>query len=208
MFESIAAEALEWLILAPAAVCFVGSFVGGTAVILILATLGGSGGVPWWPILAGAVLGNYLSDICWFALARSRLGNRLKSNPWLQARIESLSVLWGRFRKREWLMFVAVKFAYGLRIAKVLILGASNYGWGRFLKLDGLAEIVINAAAVGSGWMLGKGASVYLNLFENTGLLVTVVVGAFGVFNLVRWLLNRRLLSKMSSGTTNGPTNN
>lgn len=200
MFESTAAEALEWLILAPAAVCFVGSFVGGTAVILILATLGGSAGIPWWPILAGAALGNYASDICWFALARSRLGNRVNSNPWIQARIESLAILWDRYRKREWLMFVAVKFAYGLRIAQVLILGSSKYGWGRFLKLDGLAVLVINVAAAGSGWMLGKGVSVYLDLLENTVLLVTVIVGAFGVYNLVRWFLNRRLLNKSSDG--------
>ncbi len=129
MFENTTAEALEWLILAPAAACFVGSFVGGTAVILILATLGGSAGIPWGPILAGAALGNYASDICWFALARSRLGDGVNSHPWFQTRIESLAILWGRYRKREWLMFVAVKFAYGLRIAQVLILGASKYGW-------------------------------------------------------------------------------
>lgn len=199
MFEEFAAEALGWLVLAPAVVCFVGSFVGGTAVILVLATLGGSAGIPWWPMLAGAALGNYASDIGWFALARSRVGERVRSNPWFQARIDRFAALWGGYRKREWLMFVAVKFAYGLRIAQILILGASKYAWGRFLRLDGLAVIVINMTAVGSGWMLGKGVSIYMDLFENTGMLVTVIAGAFGLYSLVRWLLNRRLLEKPPS---------
>lgn len=199
MLEDFAAEALGWLILAPAAVCFAGSFVGGTAVILVLATLAGSAGIAWWPILAGAALGNYASDICWFALARSRVGERVRSNSWFQARIDRLAALWGAYRRREWLMFVAVKFAYGLRIAQILILGASKYSWGRFLKFDGLAVIVINLAAVGSGWMLGKGVSVYVDLFENMGVLVTVLAGAFGVYSLARWILNRRLLRKSSS---------
>lgn len=199
MFESIAAEALEWLIVAPFAACFVGSFVGGTAVILVLATLGGSAGIPWWPILAGAALGNYASDICWFALARSRLGGRVRSNPWIAARVQRIAALWANYGRRDWLVFVAVKFAYGLRIAHILILGASHYAWNRFLKLDGLAVIVINLAAVLSGWMLGKGVSLYMDLFENLGMLVTVIAAAFVLYSILRWLLNRRLLNNSSS---------
>ncbi|MFQ6007107.1 MAG: hypothetical protein ACE5OQ_16580, partial [Woeseia sp.] len=84
---------MNWLLVAPISVCFAGSFIGGTAVILILASFGGSAGIPWWPILVGAFLGNYASDIGWFALARSRLANWLRTSRLFKEQSEQVSRL-------------------------------------------------------------------------------------------------------------------
>ncbi|MFQ5548756.1 MAG: DedA family protein [Woeseia sp.] len=196
MYESITNHLLNWLLAAPILVCSAGSFIGGTAVILILAAFGGSAGIPWWPILVGAFLGNYASDIGWFALARSRLANRLRTSRLFKEQSEQVSRLRDNYRKRDWLFFVAIKFAYGLRIAQILLFGAAHYAWHRFLKLDGVAVLVINGAAVMAGWMFGRGVTRYLDLFENTGTLMSAVAVLIIAYFALKWLINRYMLRK------------
>lgn len=191
-----AAYLLEWLRIAPTLVCFIGSFVGGTVVILVLATVGGSAGMPLWPILLGAFLGNYASDIGWFVLARSRLTDRLRANPRYAAQRDRIDALRDNYRKRDWLFFVAIKFAYGLRIAQILLLGAAHYAWQRFLQLDAVAVLVINTFAVFAGWTFGRGITRYLDLFENTGTIVSAIALLMIVYFAARWLINRYMLRK------------
>ena len=111
-------------------------------------------------------------------------------------RDEQIIRLRGNYRKRDALFFIAIKFAYGLRIAQILLLGAAHYAWGRFLKLDGIAVLVINAAAVLAGWTFGRGATQYLDWFENTGTIVTAIAAVLLVFFALRWLVNRYMLRK------------
>ena len=196
MFESAANQLVEWLLVAPVLVCFAGSFIGGTVVILVFATFGGSADVPWWWLLAGAFLGNYASDVGWFALARSRVADRIRDGAHFAAQRERIRRLNENTRKRDWLLFVAIKFAYGLRIAQILLLGAVHYPWARFLKLDGFAVLVINTTAVLSGWMVGRGVTRYLDWFENTGRLVSAIALLVAVYFAGRWAVNRYMLKR------------
>ena len=196
MFETIATQVTDWLLVAPILLCFAGAFIGGTVVILVFATFAGSAEIAWWPILTGAFLGNYASDIGWFALARSRLSDRIRNSRYFTERDEQIIRLRSNYRKRDALFFIAIKFAYGLRIAQILLLGAAHYAWSRFLKLDGLAVLVINTTAVLAGWMFGRGATRYLDWFENTGTIVTAIAAVLLVFFALRWLVNRYMLRK------------
>jgi membrane protein DedA with SNARE-associated domain len=196
MIESFAGLLVEWLILAPVLVTFLGSFVGGTVVTLIFATFAGSSDLAWWPLLLGASLGNYASDIGWFGLARSPMADRVRASRHFDERGDQINRLRSDYRKRDWLFFVAIKFAYGLRIAQILILGAAHYPWRRFLQLDAVAVAVINCAAVLSGWTFGRGVTRYLDLFENTGTIVSGLAAAILVFVAARWLINRYMLRK------------
>lgn len=196
MFESVAEQVADWLLVAPILLCFAGSFVGGTIVTIVFATFAGSADVAWWPILTGAFLGNYASDAGWFALARSRLADRIRNGKHFRARGRDIERLRGDFRKRDVLFFVAIKFAYGLRIAQILLLGAAHYPWRRFLRLDGLAVAVVNAAAVAAGWTFGQGATRFLDLFESTGRLVTAIAVVLLVFFALRGLISRYMLRK------------
>ncbi len=196
MFESIANHLANWLLVAPILVCFAGSFIGGTVVTLIFATFAGTAGIPWWPVLVGAFLGNYASDVGWFALARSRLANRLRQSRHFQDQSKQISRLRDDYRKRDWLFFIAIKFAYGLRIAQILLLGAAHYAWRRFLKLDGVAVLVINGAAVIAGWMFGRGVTRYLDLFENTGTFISMIAVLIIAYFAGKWLINRYMLAK------------
>jgi membrane protein DedA with SNARE-associated domain len=196
MIESFAGILVGWLTLAPVLVCFVGSFVGGTVVTLVLATFAGSSDLPWWPVILGAFLGNYASDIGWFGLARSRLADRVRASRHFADRGDEIERLRNSYRKRDWLFFIAIKFAYGLRIAQILILGAAHYPWRRFLQLDAAAVAVINSAAVLSGWAFGRGATRYMDLFENTGTIISALAAALLVFVTARWLINRYMLRK------------
>jgi len=196
MFESLAGQVTGWLLVAPIAVSFAGSFVGGTVVILVFATFAGSAGLPWWPLLVGAFLGNFASDIGWFALARSRLSDRIRNSRHFAERDEQISRLRNDYRKRDALFFITIKFAYGLRIAQILLLGAAHYAWRRFLAFDGIAVIAINTAAILAGWMFGRGVTHYLDWFENTGRIVSLAVFVLIVFFALRWLFNRHMLRK------------
>lgn len=196
MFESIANHLANWLLVAPILVCFAGSFIGGTVVTLIFATFAGTAGIPWWPVLVGAFLGNYASDVGWFALARSRLANRLRQSQHFQDQSKQISRLRDDYRKRDWLFFIAIKFAYGLRIAQILLLGAAHYAWRRFLKLDGVAVLVINGAAVIAGWMFGRGVTRYLDLFENTGTFISMIAVLIIAYFAGKLLINRYMLPK------------
>jgi membrane protein DedA with SNARE-associated domain len=186
----------QWLVIAPILVSFAGSFLGGTVVMIVLAAFAGSTGMPWWPILAGACLGNIASDACWFALARSRLADRIRESAHVQARIGRITRLRDVHRRRDVLFFIAIKFAYGLRIAQILVLGAVHYPWQRFLRLDGVAVAVINLAAVMAGWSFGRGATRYLDLFKGTGRVVSAVSVALLVFLALRGLVNRYVLRR------------
>lgn len=196
MFESIANNLANWLLVAPILVCFAGSFIGGTVITLIFATFAGTAGIPWWPVLVGAFLGNYASDVGWFVLARSRLANRLRQSRHFQDQSKQINRLRDDYRKRDWLFFIAIKFAYGLRIAQILLLGAAHYAWRRFLKLDGVAVLVINGAAVIAGWMFGRGVTRYLDLFENTGTFISMIAVLIIAYFAGKWLINRYMLAK------------
>ncbi len=196
MFESIANHLANWLLVAPILVCFAGSFIGGTVVTLIFATFAGTAGIPWWPVLVGAFLGNYASDVGWFALARSRLANGLRQSRHFQNQSKQIGRLRDDYRKRDWLFFIAIKFAYGLRIAQILLLGAAHYAWRRFLKLDGVAVLVINGAAVIAGWMFGRGVTRYLNLFENTGTFISMIAVLIIAYFAGKWLIHRSMFPK------------
>ncbi len=196
MFELISNHLANWLLVAPILVCFAGSFIGGTVVTLIFATFAGTAGIPWWPVLVGAFLGNYASDVGWFVLARSRLANRLRQSRHFQDQSKQISRLCDDYRKRDWLFFIVIKFAYGLRIAQILLLGAAHYAWRRFLKMDGVAVLVINSAAVIAGWMFGRGVTRYLNLFENTGTFISMIAVLIIAYFAGRLLINRYMLRK------------
>lgn len=194
MIETLTSHLVEWLLVAPVLVCFAGSFIGGTVVILVIATFAGSADVPWWWLLAGAFLGNFASDIGWFALARSRVADRIRDSGHFAAHRERTQRLNEITRKRDWLLFIAIKFAYGLRIAQILLLGAVHYPWPRFLKLDGFAVLVINTTAVLSGWMVGRGVTRYFDWFENTGRLISAIALLVAVYFACRWAINRYML--------------
>lgn len=194
MIETLTSHLIAWLVVAPVLVCFAGSFIGGTVVILVFATFAGSADVPWWWLLIGAFLGNFASDIGWFALARSRLADRIRDSAFFAARRDRTQRLNQTARRRDWLFFIAIKFAYGLRVAQILLLGTVHFPWSRFLKLDGLAVLVINTAAVLSGWMVGRGVTRYLGWFEHTGRLISAIALLVAVYFAGRWAINRYML--------------
>lgn len=186
----------QWLVIAPIAISFAASFIGGTMVVIVLSAFAGTAGVPWWPVLAGAFLGNLASDAGWFALARSRLADRIRDSDQFRAREQQITRLRGHHRRRDVFLFIAIKFAYGLRIAQILVLGAVHYPWRRFLGLDAVAVGVINAAAVAAGWSFGRGATQYLELFRGTGRVVSAAAVALLVFLVLRALVSRFVLRK------------
>lgn len=196
MLESLANQVVGWLHVAPFLVCFLGAFIAGTVVTLVFATFAGSAGIPWWPLLLGAFLGNYLKDTALFGLARSRLADGLRRSQHFEAQRERIEALRNNYRKRDLLFFVAIKFAYGLRMIKLLLLGAAHYPWRRFLPLNGIAVLIINAATVVSGWMFGRGVTRYIDMFENAGTFISTFAFLLIAWFAGKWLINRYMLRK------------
>jgi membrane protein DedA with SNARE-associated domain len=196
VLETLANQLVQWLLVAPFLVCFLGAFIAGTVVTLVFATFAGSAGVPWLPLLLGAFLGNYTKDSGIFALARSDLTGWVRRSRHYEEQRERLDALRDNYRKRDVVFFIALKFAYGLRIMKLLLLGAAHYPWGRFLWNNAFAVLAINATAVLAGWMFGRGATRYLDLFENAGTIISTVIFVVLAFLGGKWLISRYMLSK------------
>ncbi len=77
-----------------------------------------------------------------------------------------------------------------------MLLGAAHYPWDRFLRFDAIAVLVINATAVLSGWMFGRGVTRYLDMFENAGTIISTVAFLVLAFLAGKWLISRYMLSK------------
>jgi membrane protein DedA with SNARE-associated domain len=196
MLEAFANQLVEWLHVAPILICFAGAFIGGTVVMLVIATFAGSAGIPWGPLLFGAFLGNYLWDSSLFAGARSRLADGLRSSRHFEEQNERIKALRNNYRKRDVLFFIAIKFAYGMRTAQLLLLGAAHYPWRRFLVFDAVAVLIINATAILAGWMFGRGVTRYLDLFENAGTFISTFFFVLIAWFAAKWLISRYMLGR------------
>ncbi len=86
-------------------------------------------------------------------------------------------------------MVLGVRFAYGLRIAGPLLIGASAMPAWRFTVLNALGALLWAAVVGGAGWVFGEAAQQLLGRvqhLEDWLLLVVLLAGA------VVWLLRHR----------------
>jgi membrane protein DedA with SNARE-associated domain len=187
---------IKWLSTYSEAVCFLGAFFAGTGFVIFLATLAGQNVISPLTLLCYAFLGNFLSDLIWFYLGRSILFKKVSSMKMLVEAKNQTAAFMARMESRGYLVFIFIKFVYGIRIAAILYFGSIRYQWSKFFKYNALGVFIINLVALGVGWSAGKGLTIFVSIFENFMLATVILLGIAVLLTLVRAAVAKGLLKR------------
>lgn len=173
-----------------------GSILEGETVLLLAGAAAHMGllTLPW--IIAVAAVSAFVGDNVFFLLGR-RLGPRLTQRyPRFAAvipRIDRLVERWG------WGAVVVLRFAYGLRAAGPLALGATRMPLWEFAAANALGAALWAALIASLGFAAGRTVEPLLARIVHAEkvLLVLIVVLAVAAVALRHWL-KRRLAARTS----------
>ncbi|MBT3181794.1 MAG: hypothetical protein HN337_04700 [Deltaproteobacteria bacterium] len=178
---------------------FLGAFLGGTSVTLFLAVLAGQGQLPPSELAIGAALGNLSSDFLWFMVGKSKRMLKWTSKGRFQRGYERVQRLAEVHKQQDLAIFILVKFLYGLRVITIIFFGRMRYSLKRFIVLDTAAVLIITASVIAAGWAAGKGASIFLDIFDGIRLAFTATVVGWLLFMVVRKLVRHYFLPEESN---------
>ena len=138
-------------------------------------------------VVAVAFVGAVIGDQVFFWIGR-RFGTALVARwPQLQRRAQRVV---GLLRRHHAWVIVGVRFAYGLRIAGPIVIGASAVPIRRFLLFNALGAAIWAPLVSGTGYVFG-GAAAWLiermGVLEAAGLLLALIAGA-----ALTWMKHRR----------------
>jgi membrane protein DedA with SNARE-associated domain len=155
---------------------FAGCLLEGETVLLLAGYAAHRGYLDFADVLGVAILGAVLGDQGWFLLGR-RSGNRLIARrPWLDGKVRRALRLIERHPVK---ILLAMRFAWGLRIALPLAVGMSRVPWRRFLLLNLLSALLWAPLVAGAGYLFGALLArhvVGLHRVEHWGMLAVVML--------------------------------
>ena len=159
-----------------------GSLLEGETVLLLAGFAAHRGQLnPLWVLVVASVAA-FVGDQCFFWLGRRHGPRVLALRPaWAgqAARVDALLQRWG-----GWLV-VGIRFAYGLRMAGPVMMGASAMPALRFVAFNALGAVIWAIVIGGLGWVLGGAAEALLGKVQH----------------LEAWLLGALLLLALTVAT-------
>ncbi len=115
--------------------------------------------------------------------------NFLRDHPKFKDRIDRFN---RKHSPQHAFYFVGIKFIYGIRILAIISLGVVRYTTHRFLIYDSIAVAIINFFICYAGWMYAAGVSHYIQAFDYTVQVMTLLF-----FGLLGFLGLRKLGQKL-----------
>lgn len=171
--------------------------IGGEEVIISLVFLSAMGLFPLWWILVFVTLGEFISDLTIFSLAKLKFFHRFK-------RIERLTRLYEKADKfiikiskeSTFLTILYSKFIYGTRIFTLVYLSSKKVQWKKFILSDFLVFIVWMSIVVAVGWFAGSSIKKLTSTFKNIEFTLLLLL-VFIIFIIVikKWI-QKKLLKK------------
>ena len=137
-------------------------------------------------VLAVATVMAMVGDHLYFWLGRWRGAQLLARRPKLAAKAERVHVLLDRWHAP---LIIGLRFAYGLRIAGPLFIGASPLPAWRFTLYNGIGAVIWAVLVGGLGWVCGATAQALLGELQRYQMVAVGVVLGTG---LLLWLWRRR----------------
>jgi membrane protein DedA with SNARE-associated domain len=129
-----------------------GSLLEGETVLLLAGYAAHQGYLDFAEVVAVAALGAMIGDQVWFVLGR-RQGNRLiERRPWLGDRVRRALVL---IERHALAILIAMRFAWGLRIALPVAVGMSSVPWRRYVLLNLFSALLWAPLVAGVGYVFG-----------------------------------------------------
>jgi membrane protein DedA with SNARE-associated domain len=158
---------------------FAGSLLEGETVLLLAGYAAHQGYLDFAVVIAVASLGAVIGDQMWFVLGRFQ-GNRLiERRPWLDHEVRRALAL---IERHSVVILLAMRFAWGLRIALPVAVGMSHVPWRRFLPLNLLSALLWAPLVAGVGYVFGALLARHiegLHRVEHWGMLAVVMLALF-----------------------------
>jgi len=171
-----------------------GAILEGETVLLLAGAAVHMGllALPW--VIAVAAVAAFVGDNVFFLLGR-RYGSRLtRRYPRLAAampRVNALVARWG------WFAVVVLRFAYGLRTAGPLALGAARMSFATFATANALGAALWAALIASLGYAAGQAVEPLLARIVSAEKVLLVLVAVLAVVGgTLRWWLKRRLSTR------------
>ena len=163
----------------------IGCMVEGEIVLVLAALAAHRGYLNPAAVVAIAMASAFVSNQFFFWLGRRRGTALLERWPVLATHATKIGKLMERHAS---LAAFAVRFAYGMRVAGPMLIGASSIRPLRFVVLNALSAIAWALLVGGAGWLFGEAAQ---EMFGNLAHVEGWLFGALLVV-LVAWRLLRR----------------
>ena len=169
-----------------------GALLEGETVLALAGLAAHRGYLSFPAVVAVAALAGFCGDQIYFWLGR-RHGERVLARlPSVAAQTDKMNRLIERYH--EWVI-VGVRFAYGLRIAGPILIGASRVAGWRFVLFNALGALIWAPLIAGLGWMFGAAVERVLGELRQIELWLFAALIAIGV---AFWFLHRRRAGKRS----------
>ncbi|MCL4700290.1 MAG: DedA family protein [Burkholderiaceae bacterium] len=179
-FGSLVSQHGYWLLA-------LGCFLEGETVLLLAGLAARSGYLSPVGVLAGATVAAAAGDQCFYWIGRSKGPALLQRFPRLAGRAASLQARVGRHD--AWLI-VGLRFAWGMRVAGPVALGAMRVPAPRFAAFNLFGALLWAAAIGGLGWFAGLAAERILGDLRHLELPLFAAVAMAGT--LAWWIRRRR----------------
>ena len=177
----------------PLVIYFVAAVLGGEELLIPLAILTGHGFGDFFGLYAMGFLGTLLSDCLWFLLGRHGLQQR-KIFQRHHGRYEVVSKTIRKLAKTDVGLLMVTKFIYGTRIFTILYLSVEGTSFPRFVKIMIPIILVWLLCVVGMGWLIGKGSTFFLNIYEHPMIASLCFVSLLLLFHFVRHSFSKKFL--------------
>jgi membrane protein DedA with SNARE-associated domain len=155
---------------------FAGSLLEGETVLLLAGYAAHRGYLDFAAVVAVGALGAVIGDQGWFLLGRYQGSRVLDRRPWLDDSIRRALALIERHPTK---ILLAMRYAWGLRIALPVAVGMTHIRWQRYLLLNLLSALLWAPVIAGLGYAFGALITPHvagLHRVEHWGMLAVVML--------------------------------
>ncbi len=174
-------------------VSFIGAFIGGDQLLILLGVLAGKGTVSFFQVLLFFTLGTVASDIVWFLVGKSSLIQKLRTSRLATHRraMKIRTHLRNIIKNRFFRFLLISKFTYGTRIASVIYLG-HKISFRKFFWYDIASCSIIVSLMLSISWLYGKGLWTLTSNINNVNTLLGILVtSSIALYLVIRFILTR-----------------
>ena len=175
----------------PIIITLLAAFLGGEVALLFLAVLSGQGVMSLGIVVVFFFIGTTITDFVFFNFAKSSLVKRFLKKKLINKWYRKISSVLGKFRKNIFMVLLITKFLHGTRYISLIYFGNEKVKKSKFLIYDFFVTVIWISILFPIGWFAGKGISLYVDIFKNFQLALTLVVVVVIAFLVLRGLITK-----------------
>jgi len=179
----------------PIILFFLAAYIGGEEMIIPLAILVGHGLWSLWLLFTVCFIGTLFADLTWFLLGRHGIQKRRFFQRYKE-KYTKMSTFIRKLAKTEIGLLLITKFIYGTRIFTIILISLEGLSINKFIKINSLVILIWLPIITGIGWMIGRGSSLFVNLYEHPIELSVGIIAIIVLFHIARNYLSKKLLPK------------